>query len=77
MREELILLSSDGPDENVIKLKPPMVFSQENADQVVRVLDQVLAEVGTMVKLFIITTVQYSFIYSLYIRNMYSFLFER
>lgn len=28
-----ILVSSDGPDENVIKLKPPMVFNKENADQ--------------------------------------------
>ena len=28
-----ILVSSDGPDDNVIKLKPPMVFSIENADE--------------------------------------------
>lgn len=28
-----ILVSSDGPNENVIKLKPPMVFNAENADQ--------------------------------------------
>lgn len=28
-----ILVSSDGPDENVVKLKPPMVFSKENVDE--------------------------------------------
>lgn len=28
-----ILVSSDGPDDNVIKLKPPMVFNTENADE--------------------------------------------
>lgn len=28
-----ILVSSDGPDENVVKLKPPMVFTKENVDQ--------------------------------------------
>ncbi|XP_053695381.1 alanine--glyoxylate aminotransferase 2-like [Sabethes cyaneus] len=31
-----ILVSSDGPDDNVIKLKPPMVFNSENADQFLR-----------------------------------------
>lgn len=28
-----ILISSDGPNENVLKLKPPMVFTKENADE--------------------------------------------
>lgn len=28
-----ILISSDGPHENVLKLKPPMVFTRENADE--------------------------------------------
>lgn len=28
-----ILISSDGPHENVLKLKPPMVFTKENADE--------------------------------------------
>lgn len=28
-----ILISSDGPHENVLKLKPPMVFSRENAEE--------------------------------------------
>lgn len=28
-----VLVSSDGPDNNVIKLKPPMVFNVENANE--------------------------------------------
>lgn len=28
-----VLISSDGPHECVLKLKPPMVFSKENADE--------------------------------------------
>lgn len=45
MKEEHILLSSDGPDCNVIKLKPPMVFTKENVDEFVSTLDRVLKEV--------------------------------
>lgn len=28
-----ILISSDGPHDNVLKLKPPMVFTKDNADE--------------------------------------------
>ncbi|XP_015600462.1 alanine--glyoxylate aminotransferase 2-like isoform X2 [Cephus cinctus] len=45
MKEEKILVSSDGPDNNILKLKPPMVFTIENADHFVSVLDDVLQEV--------------------------------
>lgn len=45
MKEERILVSSDGPDRNVLKLKPPMVFSIANADLLVTTLDRVLTEV--------------------------------
>ena len=44
MRDYGILLSTDGPFENVIKIKPPLCFSAENADLVLRTLDLVLAE---------------------------------
>jgi len=39
-----ILLSLDGPDTNVLKIKPPMVFSQDDADRLVFSLDKVLLE---------------------------------
>jgi 4-aminobutyrate aminotransferase-like enzyme len=44
MRDHGILISTDGPDHNVLKLKPPLVFSEANADFLVRTLDKVLAE---------------------------------
>lgn len=43
MRHRGILLSTDGPHHNVIKVKPPLVFTRENADEVVAALDEVLA----------------------------------
>lgn len=43
MRHRGILLSTDGPHHNVIKIKPPLVFTRENADEVVAALDEVLA----------------------------------
>jgi len=45
MKDEFILLSADGPDRNVLKFKPPMVFSQKDADRCVKVLDEVLTEI--------------------------------
>jgi 4-aminobutyrate aminotransferase-like enzyme len=44
MRERGILLSTDGPFHNVLKIKPPLVFTQANADFLVTTLDEVLAE---------------------------------
>ena len=44
MKEQGILLSIDGPLHNVLKLKPPIVFTMEDADFLVRTLDKVLAE---------------------------------
>ena len=43
MKERGILLSSDGPDHNVIKIKPPMPFGEADADRLVRELDEVLS----------------------------------
>jgi 4-aminobutyrate aminotransferase-like enzyme len=44
MKDHGILMSIDGPLHNVLKLKPPMVFNEQNADQLVQVLDKVLGE---------------------------------
>ncbi len=43
MKNRGILLSADGPFENVLKIKPPLAFSQLNADLLVKTLDEVLA----------------------------------
>jgi 4-aminobutyrate aminotransferase-like enzyme/Ser/Thr protein kinase RdoA (MazF antagonist) len=44
MREEGILLGTDGPHHNVLKIRPPMPFSADDADTLVATLDQVLGE---------------------------------
>ena len=44
MRERGIVLSTDGPFHNVLKIKPPLVFTQANADFLVAILDESLAE---------------------------------
>lgn len=42
MKQEGILISIDGPLHNVIKIKPPLVFTRENVDFYVDTLDRVL-----------------------------------
>jgi len=44
MRTLGILTSTDGPDHNVIKIKPPMVFNQANADFMLGMLERVFKE---------------------------------
>ncbi len=44
LKDHGILLSTDGPDRNVIKIKPPLAFSEEDAARLVATLDMVLAE---------------------------------
>ena len=44
MKHRRILLSTDGPYENVIKFKPPMVFSQGDAERLVMTIRQTLGE---------------------------------
>jgi 4-aminobutyrate aminotransferase-like enzyme/Ser/Thr protein kinase RdoA (MazF antagonist) len=41
-----VLLSSDGPDDNVLKIKPPMPFMQTDADLLVSVFDRCLGDVA-------------------------------
>ena len=44
MKDHGILVSTDGPLHNVIKMKPPMVFSEADAERVVDAFDRVLGE---------------------------------
>lgn len=44
MKEFKILMSTDGPDHNVLKIKPPMVFSVDNAKELIFRLKQVFSE---------------------------------
>jgi 4-aminobutyrate aminotransferase-like enzyme len=44
--ERGVLLSTDGADHNVIKIKPPLVFAATDADRLVSTVDAVLAEIA-------------------------------
>lgn len=44
MRQRGVLLNFLGVNYNVLKMRPPMVFSRENVDQVIETLNSVLAE---------------------------------
>jgi len=42
MKKQGILLSTDGPDENVIKIKPPLCFTMDNAKELLKKIRLVL-----------------------------------
>ena len=42
MRDRGVLLSTDGPHHNVIKIKPPMVLSEEDIVSTLEHLDEIL-----------------------------------
>jgi ethanolamine-phosphate phospho-lyase len=48
LMNEMVLVSSDGPDANVIKIKPPLVFSIANADTLITALEKGLLEAAHM-----------------------------
>lgn len=44
MREKLVLISRDGPQHNVLKIKPPIVFNKANVDTLIENLKETLTE---------------------------------
>jgi 4-aminobutyrate aminotransferase-like enzyme len=46
LRERHVLISASGPHGHVLKIRPPLPFSRENADQFLATLSRVLAEQG-------------------------------
>ena len=42
MRDEGILLGTDGPFHNVLKIRPPMPFNGQDADRLIETLDQLI-----------------------------------
>ncbi len=44
MKDYGILMSTDGLDHNVLKIKPPMVFNKENADELLFYLKKICSE---------------------------------
>lgn len=46
MREQGILMSTDGPHDNVLKIKPPLCFNNRDADFLVATMEKILREDG-------------------------------
>jgi 4-aminobutyrate aminotransferase-like enzyme len=46
MRERGVLIGTDGPYHNVLKVRPPMPFATSDADTLLDALEQSLAELG-------------------------------
>ena len=44
MNELGVLMSNDGLDKNVIKIKPPLIFSIEDSKKLLLLLEKVLKE---------------------------------
>ncbi|HMJ82066.1 MAG TPA: aminotransferase class III-fold pyridoxal phosphate-dependent enzyme [Vicinamibacterales bacterium] len=47
LREEGVLIGTDGPYHNVLKIRPPMPFSVEDADVLTSALESALLSIGT------------------------------
>lgn len=45
LRERFILISTDGPFDNVLKIKPPLSFSVQNADTLITAIGEVLMQI--------------------------------
>lgn len=43
LRDHKILLGSDGPFDNILKIKPPLCFTKENVDEVIGILEKILS----------------------------------
>ena len=48
MRERHILVSTDGPMDNIIKMKPPLCFDKNNATTVAESLDEILSNFNSV-----------------------------
>ena len=45
MKDEGILFNTEGPYNNVLKIKPPIIFTEENADRVINTMEKVLKNI--------------------------------
>ena len=46
LRKNFVLISTDGPDDSVLKMKPPLCFNMENAKYVVELMDETLSRLA-------------------------------
>jgi 4-aminobutyrate aminotransferase-like enzyme len=48
LREKGVLVSTDGPFDNVLKIKPPMCFGEREVDLLTEHLDRALSDAGAL-----------------------------
>jgi hypothetical protein len=48
MREDGVLVGIEGVYGNILKIRPPLVFSRVNADPLIAALDRALESTGSM-----------------------------
>ena len=46
LRDKGILISADGPDENVLKIKPPLVITKEDVDHFMEIFVHSIENLG-------------------------------
>jgi 4-aminobutyrate aminotransferase-like enzyme len=51
MREHRILMGSEGPCDNILKIRPPMTVEEEDIDYILEVMDKVLDEAQSLMGL--------------------------
>jgi 4-aminobutyrate aminotransferase-like enzyme len=44
-RQRGVLIGTEGPHDNVLKMRPPMIFSRRDADHLLAVLEETFAAV--------------------------------
>jgi 4-aminobutyrate aminotransferase-like enzyme len=44
LKDRFILTGIDGPHQNVLRIKPPICFNIENAEEVVKNIDEILSQ---------------------------------
>jgi 4-aminobutyrate aminotransferase-like enzyme len=45
MRDDGVLVGLEGPLDNVLKIRPPLVFTEANADRLLEALDRALGAI--------------------------------
>jgi 4-aminobutyrate aminotransferase-like enzyme len=48
MRDHRILIGSEGPMDNILKIRPPLTIDADDVDMIIVTLDKVLAEIALM-----------------------------
>lgn len=48
MRDHRILIGSEGPKDNILKIRPPLTIEADDVDMIVQTLDKVLSEIALM-----------------------------